>query len=148
MKPSKTYTIEAITDEFMHGVDCSQVVVSAFSDRFGMDPIMFRKLSAAFGGGMLEGKTCGAVIGAFLLLGLQYGHSDRDESDEKVQMYKAMIEFRNKFKEEFGSEECHELLGGHLSDLEESKKIMEENRMMTLCPEIVEQTISILEEML
>ena len=65
-----------IAELFMKGIDCSQVVVGAFAEELGITTEEAYKMSAAFGGGMGLGETCGAVVGAMIVLGLKYGHWD------------------------------------------------------------------------
>lgn len=65
-----------IAELFMKGIDCSQVVVGAFAEELGITTEEAYKMSAAFGGGMGLGETCGAVVGAMIVLGLKYGHCE------------------------------------------------------------------------
>ena len=51
-----------IAELFMKGIDCSQVVVGAFAEELGITTEEAYKMSAAFGGGMGLGETCGAVV--------------------------------------------------------------------------------------
>lgn len=148
MKPEKNYSIEEITDLFMHGIDCSQVVAAAYSRPLGMDEKEMLRLTSAFGGGMLQGKTCGAVIAAFLLLGLKYGHDHEDDVDGKTEIYKKMAQFRMEFSKKYDSEDCSSLLGHNPADPDGMAAIQEENLMLTRCPEIVKYTMDILEELL
>jgi C_GCAxxG_C_C family probable redox protein len=148
MKSIKNYSVEEITDLFMHGIDCSQVVAAAFSSELGVDEKELLRLTSAFGGGMLAGKTCGAVIAAFMLLGLKYGHDHRDDADGKTEIYKKMAQFRMEFQKRYDSEECSGLLGYNLTDSDEAAKHQEENLLLTRCPVIVKDTIDILEGLL
>ena len=59
-----------IAELFMKGIDCSQVVVGAFAEELGITTEEAYRMSAAFGGGMGLGETCGAVVGAMIVLGL------------------------------------------------------------------------------
>ena len=49
-----------IAELFMKGIDCSQVVVGAFAEELGITTEEAYKMSAAFGGGMGLGETCGS----------------------------------------------------------------------------------------
>ena len=68
-----------IAELFMKGIDCSQVVVGAFAEELGITTEEAYKMSAAFGGGMGLGETCGAVVGAMIVLGLKYDISKPEE---------------------------------------------------------------------
>jgi len=66
--------VEHAVSCFKDGFSCSQAVLSAYGEQFGMNREMALKVSGAFGGGMGHlGETCGAVTGAFMLVGLKYG---------------------------------------------------------------------------
>lgn len=58
-------------DSFRAGNNCAQSVLLAFKDDFNFDENLASKISVGFGGGMgrLQEK-CGAVTGAFMVIGL------------------------------------------------------------------------------
>ena len=63
-----TDEVEHAVSCFKDGFSCSQAVLSAYGEQFGMNREMTSKVSGAFGGGMGHlGETCGAVTGAFML---------------------------------------------------------------------------------
>lgn len=69
----------AIAEQFMKGFDCSQVVLAECADRLGISREETNRMTAAFGGGMGIGETCGAVVGAMIALGMKYGHFDEND---------------------------------------------------------------------
>ncbi len=84
---------------FRKGFNCSQAVLSAFAEEFGLDPIMAYRVAAAFGGGMGHmGETCGAVTGAFMVIGLKYGMTVADGSQSHHDAFHQVREFSKKFK--------------------------------------------------
>lgn len=96
---------------FTEGYNCAQAVVYAFNDILELDDKMILSLSSSFGGGMGRlREVCGAVTGAFMVLGVLYGYSDVNASD-KGDHYSRIQEFANRFKEDNGSIICRELLG-------------------------------------
>ena len=57
------------------------------------------KLSQAFGGGMAHlGEACGAVTGAFMLIGLKYGRTKADDLEASDRTYAKMRQFADRFK--------------------------------------------------
>ena len=91
---------------FMSGRNCSQAVFLAFADKYGLDIEMAAKISCGLGGGVGRMReVCGAVTGASLVLGLEYG-------DDKAVVYGHVQEFCRRFKSECGSIICRELLEG------------------------------------
>lgn len=66
-------------DLFMKGYNCSQSVVMAFSDVYGIDEVLLSRLAASFGGGIGRMReTCGSACGMFLLAGLETGKDMED----------------------------------------------------------------------
>ena len=81
----------------MKGIDCSQVVAGAFAEELGITQEEAYKMAAGFGGGMGIGETCGAVVGAMIVLGMKYGHFDTEHMEQKEIMNAKRAEFLEKF---------------------------------------------------
>ncbi len=63
--------IENAVSRFAEGYNCSQAVLSAYAEQLGVDGETALKIAAGFGGGLGRmAETCGAVTGAFMVLGL------------------------------------------------------------------------------
>lgn len=138
-----------IREKFVKGYDCSQVVCSYFADRFGMDEVTAKKMAAGFGGGMQQGKTCGAYTGALMVLGLAYGHAeDENLLEQKNLMIQKTAEFRERFLQVLPSDECKELIGYDVSKPEELQAALDSGKLLDYCPSVVEKVIQIVEEML
>ena len=73
------------------------------AEQFGLTEQQAYALGAFFGAGMRSGEVCGAVSGALMGLGLQYG-------DENNRQCGKSQEFLRAFKAEHGSILCRELL--------------------------------------
>ena len=93
---------EKIAELFMKGIDCSQVVAGAFAEELGITQEEAYKMVAGFGGGMGIGETCGAVVGAMIVLGLKFGHCDTEHMEQKDIMNAKRAEFLTKFQEKYG----------------------------------------------
>lgn len=124
-------TPEEALEGFDIGVSCSQAVFGEFAPQFGIDRQTALKISANFGSGMWVGGTCGAVIGALMSLGLQYGQGDAPDLEKKDFMKQKAREFMAKFSEKYGSCICREMLGYKLP--EEAEQVMAENKFGTVC---------------
>ena len=70
---------EKATELHESGCNCCQAVLGACCDKWNLDPDTAYRLGAFFGGGMRRGEVCGAVTGALMALGLEYG----DENNRK-----------------------------------------------------------------
>ncbi len=133
---------------FNEGLLCSQSVLSAFSEKMGMDRETACKISTPFGSGMARmGETCGAVTGAFMAIGLKYGNiSDwRTEDKEKENTYRKVEEFVKQFKSRRGTIKCKELLGCDLSTPKGRKTANDAGLFNSLCPKLVRDAAEILE---
>jgi C_GCAxxG_C_C family probable redox protein len=139
---------KAIADEFMKGFDCSQVVLSQCAGRLGITAEEANKAAAAFGGGMGIGETCGAVVGAMIAIGMKYGHYKEGDAEQKDIMSAKRAEFIAAFKEKYGSCACRDLLGHDISVPGEFDKVLEEGLLFDFCPQVVADTLGILDGIL
>ena len=99
-------------DYFMQGYNCSQSVVAAFADLYGLDETMAARIAAGFGGGVGRMRMmCGAVSGIVILVGLECGQTEGSDREGKSACYKVVQELLAKSKEENGSLICAEILG-------------------------------------
>jgi len=84
---------ECSVQRFFSGFNCAQAVFSTYSSEFGLEPELALRISSSFGGGMgYIGETCGAVTGAFMLIGLKYGKVKAEDNAAKE---KTIHWFRN-----------------------------------------------------
>ncbi len=104
-------TEQAVTC-FEGGFNCAQAVLSAYAPEFGLEPTMALKVAGAFGGGMGRlAQTCGAVTGAFMVIGLKYGKASADDDEEqtKEKAYGLVQELAARFAARHGSIACFEI---------------------------------------
>jgi C_GCAxxG_C_C family probable redox protein len=130
------------------GFSCSQVVLAAFCDQFGVDKNQALKISSSFGGGMHLNQTCGAVTGALMVIGLKYGRIKADDIAAKMKNIEVVTEFAKKFKERHNSLNCTELLGCDISTPQGLQKAKENNLIKQYCPKYVQSACEILEKLL
>ena len=104
--------IQRAVEFFMSGYGCSQSVVAAFADLYGLDETMAKRIAAGFGGGVGRMRMmCGTVSGLVMLAGLDCGQTEGDDSEGKAACYKVVQELLETFKQRNGSIICAELLG-------------------------------------
>jgi C_GCAxxG_C_C family probable redox protein len=131
---------------FAEGFNCSQAVLSAYAGHFGFDGQSALRLASGFGGGMGRmAGTCGAVTGAFMVLGLKYGRASPSQ-EAKETIYERIREFADRFKARNGSLTCKDLLGCDISTVEGLE--LAKSLFATTCPKFVRDAVEILEEML
>ncbi|MBQ9272912.1 MAG: C_GCAxxG_C_C family protein [Mogibacterium sp.] len=139
---------EQVEGLFMRGQDCSQVVISHYADDIGLSAEEANRLASAFGGGSGMGETCGAVIGAMMVIGMKYGHNGPDDMDHRDALMAKRAEFINKWRERRGSCMCKDLVGDDISTPEGLGRILEAGTMFTLCPELVLDAIDVLDQII
>ena len=84
--------------------NCAQAILHTYADMAGISEDDAMNIAGAFGGGMgnMEG-TCGALVGAGLVLGLV--------NKDKVKSMKQMRQIMTKFQERNGATQCKLLKG-------------------------------------
>ncbi len=109
--------------------NCAQAVLHTYADIAGLDEATAMNVAGAFGAGMgnLQG-TCGALVGAGLVLGLV----NRD----KLRASKQMRQIMTRFQERNGATQCYLLKGVG------TKEVLRQ------CPDCVADAAEFLEEQL
>ncbi|GAK60736.1 hypothetical protein U27_00634 [Candidatus Vecturithrix granuli] len=134
---------------FDSGLNCSQSVCAAYAEQFGLDRELALKVSAGFGGGMGRmAQTCGAVSGAFMVLGLKYGTTDPEDKAAKEHTYERVRAFADQFTARQGSLLCRELLDVDISTAEGLQYAREQKFFTERCPAFIKTAADILAEML
>ncbi|OYP60599.1 C-GCAxxG-C-C family protein [Prevotella sp. P3-122] len=107
--------------------NCAQAILHTYADVAGISEEAAMNIAGAFGGGMgcMEG-TCGALVGAGLVLGLA--------NKDKVKSMKQMHQVMTKFQERNGATQCKLLKGV-------GTKVM-----LRECPDCVADAAEFLEE--
>jgi C_GCAxxG_C_C family probable redox protein len=93
-------------------------------------------------------QTCGAVTGAFMVIGLKYGRTRADDVDAKMKTIKMVNEFAKKFRDCHGSISCTDLIGCNVSTPEGFEEAKKKDVFKQLCPKYVKSAVEILEETL
>ena len=123
-------------------------MVSAYAAEYGLDRDTAMKIAAGFGAGMGRmAQTCGAVTGAYMVIGLKYGAASGDR-EAKEKTYRLVREFAEKFKAKNGSVVCRELLGCDISKPEGFEKMKNLGLHGKVCTELVRDACAMLDELL
>ena len=111
-------------DELSHsGWNCAESVFMAIHEQAGEGETPVQLLTA-LGGGMGCKRTCGALSGAIVSLGLAYGRTSPDEGAKKVASAKAR-EICKGFRERFHSIDCWELTSGYENEQDKKRACTE-----------------------
>jgi C_GCAxxG_C_C family probable redox protein len=141
--------VELAVSCFGKGFSCSQAVFSIYASHFGLPQEAALKIATSFGGGMARmGDTCGAVTGAFMVIGLRHGRTRAEDKDAKEKTYNLVHKFAEEFAERNGSIVCRELLGCDLGTPEGYETAKREGYFDTVCPKLVQDAAEIIEEIL
>jgi C_GCAxxG_C_C family probable redox protein len=141
--------VELAAATFGEGFNCSQAVLSAFAPEMGLDCDTALRVAGAFGAGIARtGQMCGAVSGALMVLGLQYGQTSPEDKLAKEKTYAMAQEFMERFKARNGSIFCRELLGYDISDPQQYQLIKDKLLFTSLCPRLVKDAVEIIEQIL
>lgn len=111
MNITPEYRMKKAEDLFMQGFNCSQSVVAAFADVYGLTEEQALRMSAGLGGGIGRMRlTCGAVCALAQLAGMECGSTTPGDREGKSACYKVVQQLAAEFEKEHGSICCMELL--------------------------------------
>ena len=141
--------VELAVSCFEEGYTCSQALLSTYSVKFGLDREIALRIADGFGGGMGSmGETCGAVTGAFMVIGLKHGRTVVEDRDAHRKTNSLVNDFIRLFKHRNGSIVCRELLGCDISTPEGLNSAREKKLFTTVCPKYIQDAAEIVEELL
>ena len=130
--------------------NCAQAVLAVYCEQFGIERRLALKLAQGFGGGMGHmGGICGAVTGAYMVLGLaQKVWDDNNPRQGLDRTYELVREFTERFKALHGTVICKELIGYDLSTPEGLSQARNKGIFTTICADLVSDSVKILEIMI
>ena len=137
-------TINRAAELFKCGYNCSQAVLGAFCEKYGLDNKIALKIALGLGSGARDAELCGAVSGAVLVIGLKYGSTNSNEKDACNLKVEEFIKF---FKKRNKSIVCRQLLGCDITTTNGKEKALAENYFTTICLDMVVSAVEILEQM-
>ncbi len=137
--------IDTALSHFDDGCACSQSILLAFSEVFNLDETVAKRIASTFGGGMGRlREKCGAVTGAFMVLGLAFGNVDPKDMKTKLYAYEKVRELNARVQGEFGTTLCAEFLRKKAS----AADIAARAHHRIVCRSIIEYTVGALVDIL
>lgn len=131
---------------FASGFNCAQAVLGAFAKDYDLEEAKALRLACGFGGGMgCTARTCGAVTGAFMVIGLRYGNYEKGDKESKPLTYRKVKEFIEEFEKRHGSIECRQLIGIDISSEQGLAEAREKKLFKSICTKLVQDTVNVLE---
>jgi C_GCAxxG_C_C family probable redox protein len=130
-------------------MNCNQAVFAAFGPDYGVSEELCVRLGLGFGGGMgRQGRTCGVVTSAYLVIGLWAATQSDNLNTQKIIAADKVVEYNKIFQEMNTYLDCKDLLGYRLYIPEEKAKSEELGLHEKVCSELVKISATILEKIL
>jgi C_GCAxxG_C_C family probable redox protein len=129
------------------GHGCSESVLLAVSQEFGIESEIIPKIASCFAGGIgNSGSVCGAVTGAVMAIGLIV--KEGDSMDDYLKKLSMAQEFRQRFEDEMKTINCHELTGADLTTPEGIDEFMKSDIPQKVCFPAVGKAFNIVMDIL
>jgi C_GCAxxG_C_C family probable redox protein len=134
--------------DFEAGFNCAQSVLASFAPRYGLDRDMALRLGTPFGAGMArQGRTCGAVTGGLMAIGLRHGRVRTEDVEAKASAYALAQAFMMRFESAHGSLACRDLLGLDLANADADQLAEAEVLFVDRCPIFVQDVVRLLNDL-
>jgi C_GCAxxG_C_C family probable redox protein len=133
---------------FDKGCACSQAILAVYGARFGLEREVAMRIASGFAGGMRMAETCGAVTGAFMVLGLRHGTEACVTQRGRKAVYAAVQDFTAHFQARNGTVVCRDLLGCDVATPKGLDTAKKQGLFKTKCLKMVRDAAEILETML
>ena len=134
---------EKAVQYYQDGYLCSQSVLTAYAEEYGLTEELALKLGTCLGAGMRKGEVCGACTGALMVLGLMH-----DDPKNRKTAYENTKQFLNDFRDVNGSYLCNDLLGCDVRTPEGVQYARDHHLFTELCPRMVASAVEILEKIM
>ncbi|MEE4260276.1 MAG: C-GCAxxG-C-C family protein [Bacteroidales bacterium] len=96
---------------FRKGYNCAQSVLSVYADELQFDKDLSMEIASGFGAGMGRiQETCGAVTGAFMVIGIYNSKKYTDQARGREESIHMIQDFNEQFVELHASTKCRDLL--------------------------------------
>lgn len=138
---------DRITVLYTQGYDCAQCILRMFEDRIDCDMDTAMRTISCMGMGLLEGSLCGALLGAFAVIGLKYGTTSPDMAAKGMSIIKR-AQFMIEFKKKYSGMTCPELMGLDVRKDEDNLRAYKEGIYEHFCPNLGKDIVEILEKIL
>ena len=134
---------EKAVQYYQDGYLCSQSVLAAYAEEYGLTEELALKLGTCLGAGMRKGEVCGACTGALMVLGLMH-----DDPKNRKTAYENTKQFLNDFRDVNGSYLCNDLLGCDVRTPEGVQYARDHHLFTEFCPRMVACAVEILEKIM
>ena len=132
-------------DYFDEGYACAVSMLLVYAEQFELQEKDVVKIASCFGAGMGRlRKTCGALTGATMVLGMAFGNTDPKDMKTKLDAYEKVRDLFQNFEEKYNTSDCIELLKVKCTD----EQIKKRYHHKLICREVIETTQQLLDDIL
>ncbi len=133
---------------FYNGNNCAQAVIKAYAEELQFDEELALSMALGFGGGMGKmQKVCGAVTGAYMVIGIYNSKLIADKTQHKESIPPMIQAFKKSFCQRHQTDQCGHLLGCDIRT-EAGQQIFKTNNLKEkVCSKCIESSIKILDKM-
>lgn len=112
--PAADALAESAYNDFIPGnLTCCEAMLKAGCEALGVKNDVIPTIALGLGGGGgMQGKTCGVLTGAAMVISLAYGKKEPDYETRKSKVMKAVAAVYAEFEKKFGATDCEKLIGG------------------------------------
>lgn len=127
---------------------CSESILLAGCEALGIQSPLIPDVALGLAGGLgLQGKTCGTIPGAAMVLSLAVASREHDYQKKTKRVFQAVGALCKRFEGKFGTTECRKLCELDLTT-PEGRKILQERVKAEKCRNYVEAAARMLAEIL
>lgn len=129
---------------------CAQKICRIFAEHLGITEKQALGMGAPFGCGLGHAETCGCVAAALLVLGLRHAPESMEDAEKMAAvLQEKSSEFEKRFVERWGGLTCKAILKTDIAATSTAmKEAAEAGLFATICAPMIEDTCTILKEML
>ena len=142
------FEINAIKS-FHSDYNCAQSVLLAYAPDLNIDVDLLLGLSSGFGAGMARlQETCGAVTGAYMVIGLYNRKRYTNNSTLKEASYLMIQKFNADFISYHGTTKCKVLLNCELNSVTGQEYSYENKLNINVCEKCIIHSINIIDKLI
>jgi len=130
------------------GKTCVESMILAGTNALGIKTEVIPDIGLGVAGGVgLQGRTCGAIIGAAMVAGMAIGPKESEYKKKKMASLSAAGKIFKEFEKRHGSTDCRKLCGLDLTTPEGRKKLKASVKKDT-CSQFVDTAARLMADML
>ena len=140
---------KAALEHFLPGKKtCVESMLLVGADALGIECPVIPDIGLGLAGGVgLQGRTCGAILGAAMVAGMAIGPKESDYDAKKKKVLTAAAKVFKEFEKKHGSADCRMLTGLDLTTPEGKEKLKTSVKKET-CSQFVDTATRLMAEML